>query len=291
MPNEDIKSVLVIGLNRSGTKWLSNLIASHPDVYAVQHPAHFGILESNVFNDFFKMFPKLDSVENRIAFQALWKETDFVKIMDIDLPLLMKDHEPECIFSALRLMMNAAAKKRGCKLWLQKCSPVQMAAHRNHFTASQNVYIHRRFDDVLVSAIENSKSAGRKTGGFRLVLNFCLQSRMLRNISRHSDAIHVSYEKLKDNPPATIAKVYKSLGLKPVPYTSDLGFKPNTSFSDSKRRSNLSFPIKVFKNTIFALLTITPPGVPFRIWWFLRSKSHPSLLRGTFRVTHKSPEE
>jgi len=106
----------------------------------------------------------------------------------------------------------------------------------------------------------------------------------LQNISRQSNSIRVSYEELKDDPAATIAKVYESLGLAPVPYSDDLGFNPNTSFAGSKKRSELSYSTKVFKNVVCVLLRLMPAGVPFRLWKFLRGNPPPSVLRGTFRV-------
>ncbi|MCK4320989.1 sulfotransferase [candidate division WOR-3 bacterium] len=36
--------IFVIGKNRSGTKWLSNVIANHKDVACIQHELFGGIL-------------------------------------------------------------------------------------------------------------------------------------------------------------------------------------------------------------------------------------------------------
>ncbi|MBA7629902.1 hypothetical protein ES703_37409 [subsurface metagenome] len=42
--------IFVIGKNRSGTKWLSNVIANHKDIACIQHELFGGILEANVIS-------------------------------------------------------------------------------------------------------------------------------------------------------------------------------------------------------------------------------------------------
>lgn len=284
---ENNPPVLVVGLNRSGTKWLSNLISAHPEVYSVQHSDHFGILESNVFNDFSRMFPDLNSIETRVAFEMLWSKTDFVNITNINLPDLLSEHRPENVFEAFKLLMNCAAETHNCTTWLQKCSPVQMAAHGEHFRNARRIFIKRRFDDVLVSAIENSKSAGRKTGEWRLVLNFCLQNQVLQNISRQPKTISVLYEDLKSDPDKVIAEVFEFLGLELDSLRQNEVFSPNTSFAGSKRRPRLKLSSRALKNIFAFLLRLMPKGIPFRIWNYLRGNASPTILRGSFRVTHE----
>ncbi|MFW6008127.1 MAG: hypothetical protein ACOCP8_02575 [archaeon] len=43
-----MEKIFVIGKNRSGTKWLSNTVANHKDVFCVQRPGAGGILETNL---------------------------------------------------------------------------------------------------------------------------------------------------------------------------------------------------------------------------------------------------
>lgn len=71
--------IFVIGRNRSGTKWLSNIIASHHDVAAVQHEEHFGILEAtDVFLNMPILFGDLSIAENYMGFLDCFSQTDFL---------------------------------------------------------------------------------------------------------------------------------------------------------------------------------------------------------------------
>ena len=59
--------ILVIGKNRSGTKWVSNLLANHSSIRAVQAPQHGGIIETNFFGMMQQVFGDIGRVENYIA--------------------------------------------------------------------------------------------------------------------------------------------------------------------------------------------------------------------------------
>jgi hypothetical protein len=41
--------LLVIGANRSGTQWLSNILCNHSDVMSVHFAEHCGIIETNSY--------------------------------------------------------------------------------------------------------------------------------------------------------------------------------------------------------------------------------------------------
>ncbi len=45
-----ITPIFIVGTNRSGTKWLSNILANHPDVAAVQTERTLGIVETYMFD-------------------------------------------------------------------------------------------------------------------------------------------------------------------------------------------------------------------------------------------------
>jgi hypothetical protein len=71
--------LFVIGRNRSGTKWLSNILAENNEVAAVQREGAGGILESNELSHFPKHF-NLNHIEDRTAFQILFKHSNFIGV-------------------------------------------------------------------------------------------------------------------------------------------------------------------------------------------------------------------
>jgi len=75
------RPIFVLGRNRSGTKWLTNLIANHPDVYCVQSESHGGVIETNLFDRADTSFGNPAIAENYIAFMAWFEQTDFFLLL------------------------------------------------------------------------------------------------------------------------------------------------------------------------------------------------------------------
>lgn len=283
MTGERLAPILVIGLNRSGTKWLSNLIASHSDVFAVMHESHFGIIESNVFNDFSAAFPSLADEDARIGFTALWKETDFVRMSGVDLLGLVKRSKPATVFEAFRLLMDQASVDRECRRWLQKCSPIQFWLHRRNFPDAVKVVIRRKFDEVLMSSIENARSNHAAASEFRQVVDYAMQDRILDHISRDSDTICVDYDSLKANPEKVMCQVFEKLHLSQPANFEARPFRPNTSFENSQARVAPKLATKVAILAVRATVRLLPSSMVAWMWRKLRRSSGISIVRGTFR--------
>ena len=59
--------VIVIGMTRSGTKWLSNILCNHSEMIGVQSEQHGGIIETNMFHIMPRKF-NLSFADDYIAF-------------------------------------------------------------------------------------------------------------------------------------------------------------------------------------------------------------------------------
>lgn len=62
-----MNNILVVGRERSGTKYVSNLIASNFDVSAIQSEMHDGIIECNLLHAYPKAFGQQPIKENKLA--------------------------------------------------------------------------------------------------------------------------------------------------------------------------------------------------------------------------------
>ena len=78
-----VRPIIVVGMNRSGTKWLSNIIARHRDVIAVQSPRTNGIVETNMFGPLPDKFD-LSSPDEYIGLVELWAATHFFRCTGVD---------------------------------------------------------------------------------------------------------------------------------------------------------------------------------------------------------------
>ena len=69
--------LFVVGLNRSGTKWLSNTLCQHAEVAGVLHERFTGILETNMLDTIPRVFPDLREGDDYAAVIELWSATEF----------------------------------------------------------------------------------------------------------------------------------------------------------------------------------------------------------------------
>ena len=111
--------VLVVGANRSGTTWLSNLLCNHSQISGVQSDEHFGIIETNLFGRMQRVFGSLNSRVNKIAFIESWSQTDFFLATGIDKSEIysLKSRDYVDIF---RFVMREFSSRLGNSYWLQK---------------------------------------------------------------------------------------------------------------------------------------------------------------------------
>ena len=98
--------IIVVGMNRSGTKWVSNILCNHEDVIGVQSERHFGILETNMFGTMQDKFD-LSSPEDYVGFLEMWSKTEFFRRTDIDKQMFYElAPRPRCDRLSLSLVFH-----------------------------------------------------------------------------------------------------------------------------------------------------------------------------------------
>lgn len=97
--------IFIIGKNRSGTKWLSNIIAAHKEIACVQRPGAGGILESNTLSNMYYIFGSLKHDNNFIGFLECKAKTNFFKLSGLSKEFFYKKR-PETYYSFFRLLMD-----------------------------------------------------------------------------------------------------------------------------------------------------------------------------------------
>ena len=70
------KPIFIVGKNRSGTKWLSNILLNHPNIAGIQSDYHRGILETNMFQNMPIIFGNLKDIDNFIGVTEPYEESD-----------------------------------------------------------------------------------------------------------------------------------------------------------------------------------------------------------------------
>ncbi len=230
-----IKQIFVIGRNRSGTKWLSNILANHIDIAAVQRKGAGGIIESNILTRYPQHF-NLFEVEERTAFEILFKTSNFHKCSGINGEVLISGNY-NSYYDFFTQYMNEIAIGRGSRFWLQKTSSDQLPNITREFPAAKILIIQRRniFDNLL-STISNASGEKVMPAIIPLkemlisILGYWRYSKIENKYSKSSNVFVLTYEDLKSDNQKTMTSVCEFLN---IPFQEEMlqqVYAPNTSY-------------------------------------------------------------
>jgi len=285
-----IKPIIVIGMNRSGTKWLSNILCNHSDVICIQSEKAYGILETNMFGVMQKKFGDISTIENYTGFIELWAQTNFFKISGIEKSFFYKLNYKHSILELFEILMNEFAKRNNKKFWLQKTSPINAIKILRKFSKGYIIIIERNILETIKSQMKLTEfSTGKRSSIFKEVFYNIYQSKIIKKISKNYKLIKVYYESLKKQPAHEIKNICKYLN---IPYEStmlNISYQKNTSFILLQNRKSFfskkdiqkimiySYILKIFPLFLFeAILKVRQS--------LLSKKEETNFIKGTFRM-------
>lgn len=277
--------VLVLGANRSGTKWLSNMLCNHPDISGIQSAEHFGIIETNMLGKFQEIFGDLSTPENFIALMETWSATDFFKTTRVSKETIYRlDPWPTCYTELFRMVMDEHAQADGCGYWLQKLSALQIKNLGQLVDDAKLVVIRRDLIPNVASTLRLLERRNIRQPLFRLTLNYALQSRLLAKASKLSNALAVRYEDLTQDSTNELKRICDFLGLDFSNKMIELQFGQNSSFdSDAARQDQTLTSFQQFLVKSYYLCScLLPTAALERLHKGFRNKT-PTFIHGTFR--------
>lgn len=234
-----IRPIILIGMNRSGTKWVSNIICSHDDVIGVQSPRANGIIETNMFG---AMQDKFDPghPDDYIGLVELWSLTEFFRRTGIEKDMFYElAPRPRSVPQMFELLMNELARRNDKRHWLQKTSPPNAARVLAYFTNARIVVVRRNLEDTVRSTLGVQRRHGTHNL-FRATYRYVYQDKLLNRICRHYPVVEIRYEALKENPAGEKARLFAELGLDPARCsTPEDRFPRNTSFATEEQRRRM----------------------------------------------------
>lgn len=240
MATQMIRPIILVGMNRSGTKWLSNLISRHPDVIAVQSVRTNGIVETNMFGGLPDKFD-LSRPDEYIGLVELWAATQFFKLTGVDKELFYRlDPRPGDGLRLFEILMNEYARRNRKGHWLQKTTPLLAQKALEHFREARVVVIRRDLMETVRSTLAMQSWRGRGNL-FRTTWHCVYQRKLLNRLCRRYSVVEMDFEKLRADPAREEARLFAELGLAREQLSEESSFPPNTTFaSDQQRRSVLS---------------------------------------------------
>ena len=279
----NVDAIIVVGLNRSGTKWLSNILSLNNDVAAVTLPHQFGILESNALNDFSRVFKNIDRDDDYAGFVCMWAETDYVRSTGFDRSYLLSwQPRPKSVFAALSRLLDDFRQKQGKSIWLQKCSPSQSRQFQKELASPAKVVaIRRNFNRILESSIALKQQTGVGSSFLRdLVIN-AIQERILADVSKQPNTMTVDFESLKAEPEATVRKVCEFIGIEFSRTMLKTPFEQNTSF-EKKTRTKIGPFKRLVSLCVRSLFALLPVGLVNWMWAESRARAPLAIVRKTY---------
>jgi hypothetical protein len=226
--------VFVIGVNRSGTKWLSNLLLNHPAIAGIADGAHFGILEADLLTTYPRAFGPFHWQANRIGMIECFAATDYFHRTGLSKEVLYQIDARD-YFEFFRQIMDRMAAQRSVDRWLQKFPVLVLPELMRHFPSARFVFITR---DMLDNVKSNMKMTTRftKPNPLKHVFWYHHGLRQMRVYRDNPAVCWVRYEDLATDPEKTMRRVCDHLGLAFTPEVLKTGFRPNTSFGSTAER-------------------------------------------------------
>jgi Sulfotransferase family len=276
--------IFVVGMNRSGTKWLSNILCNHTEIIGVQSEIHTGIVETNMLGAIPRAVGDLRRVENYIAMVELWSQTDFFKSSGIDKNFFYDcEPRPNSCASALALLMELLAKRHGARYWLQKASPLDIWPALEHFPERRLVLIAREMMPTLESRIQLRRNTGTGMSHLHATYLHAIQKKLMTRIGAENEAISIRYESLVADPKVETQRICTWLDIVFQENMLKVSYQKNTSFADAAPDR------MVFKPHQRALITAEAKFfsmIPLAILQWIRERlrdSSPYFVEGTFR--------
>ncbi|HZD53852.1 MAG TPA: sulfotransferase [Woeseiaceae bacterium] len=233
-----IRPIILIGMNRSGTKWVSNIICGHADVIGVQSRRTGGILETNMFG---AMQDKFDPAvpDDYIGLVELWARTEFFRRTGLDKDMLYSlSPRPRSVLRLFEVVLDEVARRNGKSYWLQKTSPPNASTVLEHFTNARIVVVRRNLLDTVRSMLGLQSRRGTRSL-FRATYRYVYQKKLLDRICRHHPVIEMHYEALRANPESEKARLFARLGLDAGRVSPEDPFPRNTSFASEAQRRDI----------------------------------------------------
>jgi len=228
------KPIFVIGLNRSGTKWLSNELSKHSEIACVRNE-NTGIRETNMFRALGRKFD-LNHLDDYIGMVELWSSTDFFLRTGVDKTIFFSEGpfltDQYLLFARL---MDAFASKQGKVYWLQKASPIAGLELVERFPDAHYVIVRRKMVDQIRSNI-GRLARPRWNAIARAAFSYVRDNQILDRLQAKSHCPSVSYEELKADRERIIHDLLKGWGITSGELDESIAFRPNTTFPESTGR-------------------------------------------------------
>lgn len=230
--------IFVIGINRSGTKWLSNILCNHPDIAGIQHPDHYGILESNMLGVFQRKF-NISNPDDYAALIYAWSGTDFFELAGGDRDYFLSlSPRPDTISKTFGILMDRYCERNGKSFWCQKVQPNGAERVLRNFPDAKFIVIKRNAADIIRSMYVQTKSLGNDRSLYSIIYTYSIEEEIINSASATPGVMTIHYEDLRKDAAGAVSGICEWAGLEFFPDMLKIPYEKNTSFSGGKKRED-----------------------------------------------------
>jgi Sulfotransferase family len=266
MVGDEPRPVFVLGLQRSGTTWIANLLCEHPKIAGVQAAEHRGIHESIFFSHFARAYGDLRDDNAFGKFARHLSTSDYYLLTELP-ERWLEQQRPTSYADAFRRLMNEVAHRKQAACWIEK-SP----HHTLLCDALAQQFPDARFVCVIRSDVGLARSRlwayGRTPQRYparlltlaRAIAANALYSRVLRRFVRRCPrAILVAYEALAEDLEREMRRIATFLGLAFDDRLLRSQYGANSSFGSERARARALGQIdRAVVRLLAAVARITP---------------------------------
>jgi len=254
-----MEKIFVIGRNRSGTKWLTNILANHKSISAVQREGAGGILECSLIRNFPKYFD-LENIEEKTAFEILFKKSNFHQCSGV------KDEMFDQLNYAnyLDLFEKYIAETQNTSCWVQKAGSYELPALYENFNDARFIIIQRNIFYNVVSSLllKNDSKKISTVKIIKSVVEYWRHNKIEDRFKNKQNVLVINYEDLKKHTEKNVLKVCTFLNIKYAPEMVNVSYSPNTSFKKVGRKNYYTNMNKLKIKFISGIVSLSP-------LWFL----------------------
>lgn len=248
------RPIFIIGRNRSGTKWLSNLMSNHSQLASLQREGAGGIIEVNELWNVPRVFGDPKIPENRLAFFAFFERTNTFYLSGLTAESVRKisfsDYQ-----EFFRAFMDLITARSGKNRWLQKSHTLVLPELVKSFPDAYFIIINREniIDNVRSSIALQWIDVGNRSRKrlFAEVMSYVQHIKFKRRYLKNERVLSTTYEELRKAPEQVVRQVCDFTGL---PYEGGMltqAYKPNSSFSGNIKREEVLSGLDCFKVSIY----------------------------------------
>lgn len=273
-----MKRILIIGQDRSGTKFSTNLIAANFHLSCIQSNAHGGVIETNLLYTYEKIFGKHPTYEQKRAALHMLSGEDFYKFSSLDSlkPVGLDWDSFDELFTKL---MDAHAANEQAEGWVHKSF-----SQIGYLIASMPVTVIlliRHIPDVVHSSMQ---SKGRSD--LRFILSRVASTLIVRKAELFTSARNgwkvCNYDDIVADKEGFVLQVSEYAGISPLSELQDTQFN-NSRFSSSSSRPEVPKGVLVTYK-LFRLFTFLIPDSICYLLVTLRLKltKGATVVKGSF---------